>query len=94
MKTYNAAVVVEAEVTICINPDVDTDELIKEFSECIFGVETIEELVEFASACIAKGEPSFIEGIGRVEYDYGQPWIEDIVMHYTICTSVSTEIVD
>lgn len=94
MKTYNAAVVVEAEVTICINPNVNTDQLITEFSECIFGVDTIEELVEFASACIAKGEPSFIEGIGRVEYDYGQPWTEDIVMHYTICTSVSTEIVD
>lgn len=94
MKTYNTVVVVEAEVTICINPNIDTDQLIKEFSECIFGVETIGELIEFASACIAKGEPSFIEGIGRVEYDYGQPWIEDVVMHYAISTSVSTELVD
>lgn len=94
MKTYNAAVIVEAEVTIRINPNVDTAELIKEFSECIFGVETIEELVEFASSHIARGEPSFIEGIGRIEYDYGQGWGDDVVMHYTISVDVSTEIVN
>jgi citrate lyase alpha subunit len=94
MKTYNAAVVVESEVTIRINPNVDTDELIKEFSECIFRVETIEELVEFASSHIARGEPSFIEGIGYVEYDYGQEWKDHVIMQYTIWTDVSTEIVD
>lgn len=94
MKTYNAAVVVEAEVTIRINPNVDTAELIKEFSECIFGVETIEELVEFASSHIARGEPSFIEGIGSVEYDYGQEWKDHVIMHYTVWNNVSTEIVN
>jgi citrate lyase alpha subunit len=94
MKTYNAVVVVESEVTIRINPNVDTDELIKEFSKCIFKVDNIEELVEFASACIARGEPSFIEGIGAVEYDYGQEWGQDFVMLYTICSDVSTEIVN
>lgn len=94
MKTYNAAVVVESEVTIRINPNVDTDELIKEFSECIFGVDSVEELVEFASAQITRGEPSFIEGIGPVEYDYGQEWKDHVIMQYTIWTEVSTEIVD
>jgi hypothetical protein len=94
MKTYYAAVVVESEVTIRINPNVDTAELIKEFSECIFGVDSIEELVEFASACIARGELSFIEGVGAVEYDYGQDWGQDFVMLYTIRSDVSTEIVD
>jgi citrate lyase alpha subunit len=94
MKTYNAAVVVESEVTIRINPNVDTAELIKEFSECIFDVKTIEELVEFASACIARGEPSFIEGIGSVEYDYAQEWKDHVIMQYTIWSDVSTEIVD
>lgn len=94
MKTYKTAVVVESEVTIRINPNVDTTELIKEFSECVFRVETIEELVEFASAQITRGEPSFIEGIGSVEYDYGQEWTDHIIMHYTISTEVSTEIVD
>jgi len=94
MKTYKTAVVVESEVTIRINPSVDTDELIKEFSECIFGVDGIEELVEFASSRITQGEPSFIEGIGRVKYDYGQHWEEDVVMHYTFCMSTSTEILD
>jgi citrate lyase alpha subunit len=93
MKTYNAAVVVESEVTIRINPNVDTDELIKEFSECIFRVDSIEELVEFASKHIARGEPSFIEGIGAVEYDYGQPWQDHVIMQYTIYADVSTEIV-
>jgi hypothetical protein len=94
MKTYNATVVVESEVTIRINPNVDTDELIKEFSECIFGVDSIEELVEFSSACITREERSFIEGIGPVEYDYGQEWKDDVVMLYTISVDVSTEIVD
>lgn len=94
MKTYNAAVVVESEVTIRINPNVDTTELIKEFSECIFGVDSIEELVEFASACITKGEPSFIQGIGAVEYDYDQEWKDHVVMLYTIWTDVSTKIVN
>lgn len=94
MKTYHAAVVVESEVTIRINPNVDTAELIKEFSECIFGVDSIEEIVEFASAHITRGEPPFIEGIGAVEYDYGQEWTDYIIMHYTISTEVSTEIVD
>jgi hypothetical protein len=93
-KTYHAAVVVESEVTIRINPNVDTAELIEEFSECMFRVDTIEELVEFASSRITRGEPSFIEGIGSVEYDYGQPWQDHIIMHYTIITEVSTEIVD
>ncbi len=94
MKTYKTSVVVESEVTISINPNVDTAELIKEFSECIFGVETIEEIVEFASSQITRGEPSFIEGIGSVEYDYGQPWEDHVIMQYTIWTDVSTEIVN
>lgn len=94
MKTYKAAVVVESEVTIRINPHVNTGTLIEEFSECIFRVETIEELVEFASSRITRGEPSFIEGIGSVEYDYGQPWEDHVIMQYTIWTDVSTEIVD
>jgi hypothetical protein len=94
MKTYHAAVVVESEVTIRINPNVDTAELIKEFSECIFGVDSIEEIVEFASAHITRGEPSFIEGVGSVEYDYGQEWKDHVIMQYTVWTDVSTKIVD
>jgi len=94
MKTYKTAVVVESEVTIRINPNVDTTELIKEFSECIFGVDSIEEIVEFASSRITQGEPTFIEGIGSVEYDYGQPWEDHVIMQYTVWTDVSTEIVD
>lgn len=94
MKTYYAAVVVESEVTIRINPNVDTTELIKEFSECISGVDSIEEIVEFASSRITQGEPTFIEGIGSVEYDYGQPWEDHVIMQYTIWTDVSTKIVN
>lgn len=93
-KTYKAAVVVESEVTIRINPHVNTNTLIEEFSECIFRVETIEELVEFASKHIARGEPSFIEGIGAVEYDYGQEWKDHVIMQYTIWSDFFTEIVD
>jgi citrate lyase alpha subunit len=94
MKTYHAAVVVESEVAIRINPNVNTNTLIEEFSECIFRVDTIEELVEFASSRITQGEPTFIEGIGSVEYDYGQPWEDHVIMQYTVWTDVSTKIVN
>jgi hypothetical protein len=93
-KTYKTAVVLESEVTIRINPYVNTNTLIEEFSECMFGVDSIEEIVEFASACITRSERNFIEGIGAVEYDYGQDWKDGVIMHYTISTEVSTEIVD
>jgi hypothetical protein len=93
-KTYKTAVVIESEVTIRINPNVDITQLIKEFSECIFGVDSIEEIVEFASACITRSERNFIEGVGAVEYDYGQEWKDGVIMYYTISTEVSTEIVD
>jgi hypothetical protein len=94
MKTYKTTVVVDSEVEIRINPNVDTAELIKEFSECIFGVDSIEELVEFASACIARDERNFIEGVGSIEYDYAQPWEDHVIMQYTVWTDVSTKIVD
>jgi hypothetical protein len=94
MKTYKTAVVLESEVTIRINPSVNTNALVEEFSGCIYAVDSIEELVEFASACIAKDERNFIEGIGSIEYDYAQEWTDHVVMIYTISTSVSTELVD
>jgi len=94
MKTYNAAVVVESEVTIRINPNVNTNTLIEEFSECMYGADTIGDLIQYACMCIARHEPTFLEGIGRIEYDYGQGWGDDVVMLYTISTDVSTEIVD
>ena len=93
-KTYKTAVVLESEVTIRINPNLNTNALVEEFSECMFGVDSIEEVVEFASACIARDERNFIEGIGSIEYDYAQEWTDHVVMIYTIRTDVSTEIVD
>lgn len=95
MKIYKTAVVVEAEVAIRINPNLNTNALVEEFGESMYAVDSIEELVEFASACIARDERNFIEGIGSIEYDYGQEWTDHIIiMHYTISTEVSTEIVD
>jgi hypothetical protein len=94
MKTYKTAVVLESEVTIRINPSVNTNALVEEFGECMYAVDSIEELVEFASACITNSESSFIEGIGSIEYDYGQEWKDHVVMQYTIRTDVSTELVD
>lgn len=94
MKTYKTAVVVESEVTIRINPSVNINALVEEFGECVYAVDSIEELVEFASSRITQGEPTFIEGIGSVEYDYGQPWEDHVIMQYTVRTDVSTEILD
>jgi hypothetical protein len=94
MKTYKTAVVIESEVTIRINPSINTNALIEEFGECMYTVDSIEELVEFAASCIANTEVSFIEGIGAVECDYGQEWKDHVIMQYTIRTDVSTEIVN
>ena len=79
----NALVRTETEVTIKINPSIPYSTLMKEFSECIFKVETYEELFQFIAAQIACGECNFIEGIGKIEYDYGQEFRDDVVVLYS-----------
>lgn len=90
----NALVRTETEVAIKINPNVAYSTLMKEFSECIFKVETYEELFQFIAAQIACGQNRFIEGIGKIEYDYGQEFTEDVVVLYSLTISQSeTDIV-
>lgn len=90
----NALVRTETEVAIKINPSIPYSTLMKEFSECIFKVETYKELFQFIAAQIACGERNFIEGIGKIEYDYGQQFREDVVVLYSDSVNQSeTEIV-
>lgn len=90
----NALVRTETEVAIKINPSIPYSTLMKDFSECIFKVETYEELFQFIAAQIACGQNRFIEGIGRIEYDYGQEFSEDVVVLYSLSINQSeTDIV-
>lgn len=79
----NALVRTETEVIIKINPNVAYSTLMKEFSECIFKVETYKELFQFIAAQIACGERNFIEGIGKIEWDYGQEFKDDVIVLYS-----------
>jgi hypothetical protein len=97
---FNLLTRIETEVTIKINPSIPYSTLVKEFSECIFKIETFTELFQFIAERIAfKGDRNFIEGIGRIEYDYGQDFAEDTVVLYSTCVSeaksevISTEYV-
>jgi hypothetical protein len=90
----NALVRTETEVAIKINPSIPYSTLMKEFSECIFKVETYEELFQFIAAQIACGNNRFIEGVGKIEYNYGQEFTEDVVVLYSLNISQSeTDIV-
>jgi hypothetical protein len=89
IQQINAIVRTETEVIIKINPSIPYSTLMKEFSECIFKVETYKELFQFIAAQIACGERNFIEGIGEIRWDYGQEFTEDVVVLYS--TSIEYE---
>lgn len=88
-QVINALVRTETEVSIKINPSLPYSTLMKEFSECIFPVQTYTELFKFIAERIATGDRHFIEGIGEIQWDYGQEFTEDLVVLYS--TSVECE---
>ncbi len=83
-------VTIESFVNIKWNPDTDQDELLKEFNEVMFSVDSIQDLEKFiAERVVLDGNPNFIEGIGRVSN-----WeaVEDCVLYYeAIYTDINTE---
>jgi hypothetical protein len=99
IQQFNLLTRIETEVAIKINPSIAYSTLVKEFSECIFKIETFTELFQFIAERIAAGDRNFIEGIGRIEYDYGQDFAEDVVVIYSTHVSeaesevISTEYV-
>lgn len=94
IQQINALVRTETEVAIKINPSIAYSTLMKDFSECIFPLHSYKELFQFIAAQIACGELNFIEGIGKIEYDYGQEFREDVVVLYSVSISQSeTDIV-
>jgi hypothetical protein len=83
IQQINALVRTETEVAIKVNPSIAYSSLMKEFSECIFPLHSYKELFQFIAAQIACGEHRFIEGIGKIEYDYGQQFKDDVVVLYS-----------
>lgn len=64
---YCSTVTKRTNVNFKFADGVNLEELAKEFSECIYQVDDAEELIEFITKQLSN-EPSFIEGIGKVEY--------------------------
>ena len=85
----NALVRSETEVAIKINPNIAYSTLMKEFSDCIFKLYSYDELFKFIARQIACGNNRFIEGVGKIEYDYGQEFTEDVVVLYSLSISQS-----
>lgn len=90
---FNLLAVVETEIAIKINPNIAYSTLMKDFSECIFPVESYDEVFKFIAERIALGDCNFIEGIGRIEDDRGQDFTEDLVVIYSASAIVSSDIV-
>ncbi len=58
-------------VDVTLNPKVDWNEVVKEFSGYMFEIDDVDDIIKFiATQLAAHGEQSFIEGIGPVESDY------------------------
>lgn len=64
---YNSMVTKRTNVNFKFAEGTDLEQLAKEFSECIYQVDNVEELLEFIAKQLSS-KPSFIEGIGQVEY--------------------------
>lgn len=87
------SVTVSRTIDVKFDPSLDLDEMVKEFNECMFSCDSIEGLVKFTAEQVAMWGAGFVEGIGRVEVEYGQPFGEDCVAKFTIeDTVVETEI--
>lgn len=91
---YSCVVHKTTNVNFKFKDDIDLEQLAKEFSEYIFAVD-VPELIKFISIQIAD-EPSFIEGIGKIEYsrnlifDYLEE--KDVVLVYNVdVTDVDVE---
>lgn len=67
MLKFTTEVTQFTEVEVFLNPQFNWDEMVKEFSESIFKIDDLEELIAFAAQQIAINADHFIEGIGRVE---------------------------
>jgi gamma-glutamyl phosphate reductase len=64
----------ETEVEIYLNPNEDWEEIVKEFSECIYSIDSLEELVQFIARHVSQHGETFIEGVGSCdEINYNEP---------------------
>lgn len=58
----------------------------------MFPCRTMEDLVKYTAEQVALWGAGFVEGVGRVEVDYGQPFGEECVAKFTIeDTDIDTE---
>lgn len=92
--THTVTVTTWQTVGIEFRPDIDMDEMIAEFSACIFPVDSEDDLIKFIAEQVARYGTHFCEGVGQVEYDYGQGFQEGVQALFVLTTDdIETEIV-
>lgn len=84
--TYEVEVRTVHTIKVQFRPGIDEEEMIKEFSDSIFRVDYIEDLVKFTAEQVARYGSHFCEGIGRVEYDHGQGWEDGVEAMFVLET--------
>ena len=65
IKKFKATVAVEKEIEIEINTEVVNESFLKEFSEGMWEVDNISDVVEHIAYSVAVAEGCFIEGVGK-----------------------------
>jgi hypothetical protein len=82
---YYSQVTVETDITIKLDPSNDWIEHVKEFSDYMFTVDDVGDLAKYIVRHLAMyPDSSFIEGIGKVEYDVGQEFGQDVLVLYKV----------
>lgn len=65
IKKFKAVVTVEKEIEIEINTDVINENFLKEFSEGMWEVDSVLDIVEHIACSVSAAEGCFIEGVGK-----------------------------
>ena len=73
IEKYTVTVTIEKEIEIEVNTDIINEKFFEEFSSYMWGVESVEEVLEYIAIHAAHYEGSFIEGVG----EYPKSWERD-----------------
>lgn len=73
IEKYTVTVSIEKEIEIEVNTDIINEKFFEAFSSYMFGVDSVEEVLEHVASQAAHYEGSFIEGIG----EYPKSWERD-----------------
>ena len=73
IEKYTVTVTIEKEIEIEVNTDIINEKFFEEFSSYMFGVDSLEEVLEHVASQAAHYEGGFIEGVG----EYPKSWERD-----------------